>query len=92
MQKKKIIWFASAWDIPSLEFLDEFNLKYNKIASAMITNLEFLTEVAKKKHTFISTGMSNYRIIDNAIKILKNINAVMKSCIQSLLIHVQKKD
>ena len=71
-KKKKIIWFASAWDIPSLEFLDEFNLKYNKIASAMITNLEFLTEVAKrKKHTFISTGMSNYRIIDNAIKIFK---------------------
>ena len=71
-KKKKIIWFASAWDIPSLEFLDEFNLKYNKIASAMITNLEFLAEVAKrKKHTFISTGMSNYRIIDNAIKIFK---------------------
>ena len=48
-KKKKIIWFASAWDIPSLEFLIEFNLKYNKIASAMITNLEFLTEVAKEK-------------------------------------------
>tara|TARA_B110000971_G_C20038908_1_gene516268 strand:- start:6660 stop:7505 length:846 start_codon:yes stop_codon:yes gene_type:complete len=71
-KKKKIIWFASAWDIPSLEFLDNFDLKYNKIASAMITNLEFLTEVAKRRrHTFISTGMSNYKIIDNAVKIFK---------------------
>ena len=38
----------------------------------MITNLEFLTEVAKRRrHTFISTGMSNYKIIDNAVKIFK---------------------
>ena len=71
-KKKKIIWFASAWDIPSLKFLDNFSLKYNKIASAMITNLGFLNEVAKrKKHTFISTGMSNYRMIDKAVKIFK---------------------
>ncbi len=71
-KKKNIIWFASAWDIQSLKFLDYFKLKYNKVASAMITNIEFLQEVAKrKKYTFISTGMSNYKIIDNAVKIFK---------------------
>lgn len=69
-KKNLIDWFASAWDIESLEFLDSFNLKYNKVASAMITNEKFLKEVAKrKKYTFISTGMSNYSIIDKAIKI-----------------------
>ena len=68
----KINWFASAWDIKSLEFLDKYNLKYNKIASAMITHLEFLKQAAKrKKYTFISTGMSGYKEIDNAIKIFK---------------------
>ena len=52
----KINWFASAWDIKSLEFLDKYNLKYNKIASAMITHLEFLKQAAKrKKYTIIST-------------------------------------
>ena len=35
-KKKKIHWFASAWDIESLEFLDKYKLKYNKIASAML--------------------------------------------------------
>tara|TARA_A100001011_G_scaffold336814_1_gene366589 strand:- start:8136 stop:8969 length:834 start_codon:yes stop_codon:yes gene_type:complete len=69
-KKKEIIWFASAWDIKSLNFLDRFNLKYQKIASAMITNLEFLQEVAKrKKYTFISTGMCTLDDIDKAIKI-----------------------
>ena len=54
-----IDWFASAWDIKSLEFLDNYNLKYHKIASAMIVDKEFLNNVAKRnKHTFISTGMS----------------------------------
>lgn len=72
-KKNNIIWFASAWDIPSLVFLDQYNLKYNKIASAMITHEEFLTEVAKrKKYTFVSTGMSEYKVIDRAVEIFKN--------------------
>ena len=72
---KKIDWFASAWDIPSLEFLDKYDLKFNKIASAMITNLPFLEEVAKRKtYTFISTGMSNYSDIDSAVSIFKSHN------------------
>ncbi len=70
---KNILWFASAWDIKSLEFLDRFNLKYQKIASAMITNIDFLKAVAKrKKYTFISTGMSTINDIDKAVAIFKN--------------------
>jgi N-acetylneuraminate synthase len=41
-----IAWFASAWDINSLAFLDQYNLKYNKIASAMIIDHKFLNQVA----------------------------------------------
>lgn len=74
-KEKKIEWFASAWDIDSQKFLHQYNCKYNKIASAMLTNSEFLEEVAKeKKYTFISTGMSNYEEIDNAVGIFKKYN------------------
>ncbi len=68
----KIDWFASAWDIDSLKFLENYNLKYHKIASAMIVDSKFLNEVAKtQKHTFISTGMSSKENIDNAVNIFK---------------------
>ena len=72
---QKIGWFASAWDINSLIFLDKFNLKYQKIASAMIVDKKFLQESAKrKKHTFISTGMSKKSEIDYAVNIFKKAN------------------
>ena len=72
---KKIRWFASAWDIKSLNFLDKFNLDFNKVASAMIVDLKFLEEVSKKKkHTFISTGMSSEKNISNAVEIFKKNN------------------
>ena len=71
-KNKKIEWFASAWDLKSLKFLKKYQLKYNKIASAMIVDLNFLEEVAKeKKYTFISTGMSTINDIEKAIEIFK---------------------
>lgn len=74
-KKLKIDWFASAWDIESLKFLENYNLKYNKIASAMIVDINFLNEVAKRnKHTFISTGMSTKKDIDKAVNIFRKNN------------------
>ena len=71
-REKNIIWFSSAWDVKSLKFLDKYNSKYNKVASAMLADEFFLKEVAKrKKHTFISTGMSNFGMIDKAVKIFR---------------------
>ena len=67
-----IEWFASAWDIESLEFLRQFNCPYNKIASTMIVAEDLLREVAsEKRHTFISTGMCNLSDIDKAVEIFK---------------------
>ena len=74
-KKIKIKWFASAWDLKSLDFLKNYNLEYNKIASAMIIDLKFLEEVAKeKKYTFISTGMSNMENIKKAVEIFRKYN------------------
>lgn len=71
-KKISINWFASAWDVNSLKFLDRYDLDFHKVASAMIVDLNFLDEVAKrKKHTFISTGMSTIDDIKEAIGIFK---------------------
>ena len=67
-----IEWFASAWDLESQKFLRQFNLKFNKIASAMIVDESLLEEVAfEGKHTFISTGMSSIKEIDRAVEIFR---------------------
>jgi len=69
---KGIIWFASAWDYESQIFLNSYDLQYNKIASAMIIDEDFLREVAAKgKHTFISTGMCDLAIIEKAVNIFR---------------------
>ena len=74
-KSKKIEWFASAWDLKSQLFLRKFNCKYNKIASAMLINIELLEMVAEeKKHTFISTGLSTMEDIETAVKIFKKKN------------------
>ena len=72
-KEKGIEWFASAWDLNSLKFLDNFeNLKFHKIASAMIVDKSLLEEVAlRKKHTFISTGMSSKQNIESAVEIFR---------------------
>ncbi len=78
-KSKKINWFASAWDLNSLNFLKKFDLNYNKIASAMIVDLNFLNEVAKqKKYTFISTGMSSFKDIDKAVEIFRKHNCTFE--------------
>ena len=71
-KSNKIEWFASAWDLNSQSFLNSFNCKYNKVASAMIVYTDLLEQISQEgKHTFISTGMSNYSDIDNAVNIFK---------------------
>ena len=72
-REKGIYWFASAWDLDSQKFLRQYDLKYNKIASAMLTHRELLEMVAEeKKYTFISTGMSTMEEIEKAVQIFKD--------------------
>ena len=74
-KEKGIEWFASAWDIKSQHFLRKYKLKYNKVASAMLTVKPLLEAIAEeKRYTFISTGMSTMDEISNAIEIFKKAN------------------
>jgi N-acetylneuraminate synthase len=71
-KEKGIEWFASAWDLESQKFLRQFDLKHNKVASAMIVYEDLLNEIAsEKKHTFISTGMTTFKEIDRAVEIFR---------------------
>ena len=74
-KEKGIDWFASAWDLNSQQFLQQFDCKFNKVASAMIVYHELLEMIAEEgKYTFISTGMSTYDDIQKAIDIFRNAN------------------
>ena len=71
-KKKKIPWFVSCWDVTSQLEMRKFNLKYNKVASAMLVHQKLLETVAEeKKYTFISTGMSTMSQISDAVKIFQ---------------------
>jgi N-acetylneuraminate synthase len=71
-KKKKISWYLSCWDIDSQIEMRKFKTKYNKVASAMLVHTKLLETIAKeKKYTFISTGMSTMKQIENAVKIFK---------------------
>ena len=85
-KKIKIDWFTSVWDANSLKFMKKFNTKYNKVASAMLTHHTLLELIAReKKLTFISTGMSNMRDINKAIKIFKKnkCDFVLMHCVSN---------
>ena len=79
-----IDWFASAWDVRSQVLLRQFNLRYNKIASPMIAHRALLEAVAEeRKPTFVSTGMSTYDQIDDAVEIFKRYDCpfVLMHCV-----------
>ncbi len=74
-KKKNILWSASAWDIDSQKFLNQFNLKFNKVAPPMMGNFPLLKEIAsEKKKTFISTGMCDLEDIDKVVDVFKQKN------------------
>lgn len=74
-KQKGILWSASAWDLNSQKFLQQYDLPFNKIASAMLTHDELVSEIAQElKHTYVSTGMSTLDQVDHAVSILRSYN------------------
>jgi N-acetylneuraminate synthase len=71
-KNREIEWYASAWDVDSQLFLRQYDLKHNKVASAMLTHHKLLNIIAEeKRHTFVSTGMSTIEQIRDAVDIFK---------------------
>jgi N-acetylneuraminate synthase len=73
---RNIAWFASVWDLPSVDFLEQYNPPYYKIASAKLTDRQLLLRVCETKRPLIlSTGMSTLGEIDAALQVLHHANA-----------------
>jgi N-acetylneuraminate synthase len=61
-------WFASPWDEPSVEFLEDLNVIAHKVASASLTDIGMLRALAATgKPIILSTGMSTIDQVDAAI-------------------------
>ena len=73
-----IDWFASSWDIPSLEFIERFNPPAHKLPSALLTDLELLRAYrATGKPLIVSTGMSTLNDIKAALEIIGEENLIL---------------
>ena len=80
-KKIDIMWTASCWDIPSVKFIEKYKVKFHKVPSACITDLNLLKELKKtKKPIIISTGMSTEKQIKDAVKILGQDNLSILHC------------
>lgn len=68
--QKNIDWFASAWDEPSVEFLEQFNPVMYKLASASLTDTSLIQKVlATGRPLMLSTGMSTEMEIEDAVNL-----------------------
>jgi N-acetylneuraminate synthase len=66
-----IMWFASCWDEPSVDFMQGLNLPCYKIASASLTNDKLLSHTRRTgRPILLSTGMSTLEEIDHAVEVL----------------------
>lgn len=80
-KSKKIMWFASCWDVDSVDFIEQFDVPCHKVASAMLTDDEFLRKVkATGKPILLSTGMSSMEEIRHAVDVLGDDNLVLYQC------------
>ncbi|HWK77733.1 N-acetylneuraminate synthase family protein [Microbacterium sp.] len=71
-------WFASPWDVPSVEFLEELNVVAHKVASASLTDTELLEALRETgKPIILSTGMSTMDQIDRAMDVLNTDRVIL---------------
>ena len=70
-KERGIDWFASCWDEPSVDFIEQFDPVLYKMASASLTDHSLLTMVkATGKPIMLSTGMSTMNEIKGAIEFI----------------------
>ncbi|MEZ5023591.1 MAG: N-acetylneuraminate synthase family protein [Chitinophagales bacterium] len=77
-KEKDILWFASCWDLPSVDMIEQFNPPAYKAASASLTDLDLLKKMkATGKPLIISTGMSTLDEIEMAVNALGKDNLLI---------------
>jgi N-acetylneuraminate synthase len=75
---KGVAWFASPWDLESVDFLEQYDVPAHKVASASLTDDDLLRKLRSTGKTIIlSTGMSTPRQIRHAVEVLGSENIVL---------------
>lgn len=77
-EERGILWFASCWDEPSVDFLEQFKPPAYKAASASLTDLPLLKKMKDTgRPLMISTGMSTMEEIQAAVDHLGTDNLLI---------------
>ncbi|MFZ0632889.1 MAG: N-acetylneuraminate synthase family protein [Acidobacteriaceae bacterium] len=77
-REQDVLWFASCWDEPSVDFLQRFDPPCYKIASASLTHDALLKHTrATGKPLLMSTGMSSLAEIDHAVEVVGKDNLIL---------------
>ena len=67
-----IEFFATPWDFPSVDFLEDLNVPAYKVASCDLTNTPLLRYIASKgRPTIISTGGGTLEAVDRAVGVVQ---------------------
>jgi N-acetylneuraminate synthase len=73
-----ITWFASVWDEPSVDFLEQYNPVCYKVPSASLTDSKLLLHLRKTgRPLIVSTGMSTMEQIKKAVALIGEENLVL---------------
>jgi N-acetylneuraminate synthase len=75
-----VVWYASCWDEPSVDFIDRFDPPCYKIGSPSLTDdglLRYTRQKAKDRLILLATGMSTMDQIDHAVDVLGKSNLVL---------------
>ena len=83
-KEKGIMWFASCWDEPSVDFLEQFSPVCHKVCSAALTNDNLLRRLnATGRPIILSTGMSTMKEIRHAVSLLDQDRLLIAHCTSS---------
>jgi len=83
-KKNNIPWSASCWDEPSVDFMEEFDIPFHKVASAFVTNDDLLKKIASTgRPVIMSTGMSTMEQIRHGVELLDSDNFLLAHCTSS---------
>ncbi len=74
-REKPLAWTASPWDMPSLEFLMQYDIPFIKLASATNGNKELIKAACiSGKPIILSTGMSTQEELDKTVSLLEDFS------------------
>ena len=83
-KEQGIMWFASCWDGPSVDFLEPFSPVCHKVCSAALTNDNLLRRLnATGRPIILSTGMSTMKEIRHAVSLLDQDRLLIAHCTSS---------